>query len=47
MTQSFQGDVPWYMLYADKIIPIKEIKEGVNLMFEQWRKELESRVSNK
>ena len=46
LTKHIQTEVPWCMLFADDIVLVDEIKEGVNAKFELWRNNLESKGLN-
>jgi Reverse transcriptase (RNA-dependent DNA polymerase) len=41
ITNDIQGDIPWYMLFADDVID--ESRIGVNQKLELWRQTLESK----
>jgi len=43
LTKEIQGEVPWYMLFADDIIIIDKTSDGINRKLEQWRHTLEFR----
>ncbi|XP_070005767.1 uncharacterized protein [Nicotiana sylvestris] len=43
LTHHIQGEVPWYMLFADDIVLIDETRTGVNEILEVWRQTLESK----
>ncbi|KAF3658908.1 putative zinc finger CCCH domain-containing protein 4-like [Capsicum annuum] len=40
---SLQGDVPWCMLFADDVVLIDELLQGVSDKLEVWRQTLESK----
>ena len=42
-TRDIQGDIPWCMLFADDVVLVDEIREGVNRKLELWRQTLESK----
>ncbi|XP_075095357.1 uncharacterized protein LOC142173630 [Nicotiana tabacum] len=44
LRQHIQGEVPWYMLFADDIVLINEMHGGVNERLDVWRQTLESKV---
>ena len=41
ITKNICEEIPWCMLFADDIVLIDEIKEGVNTKLELWRQTLE------
>ncbi|XP_019244538.1 PREDICTED: uncharacterized protein LOC109224412 [Nicotiana attenuata] len=43
LTHHIQGEVPWYMLFADDIVLIDETRGDVNERLEAWRQVLESK----
>ena len=43
LTKGVQDEVPWCTLFADNIILINEIRNGVNIRLERWRHTLECR----
>ena len=43
ITKSIHEDIPWCMLFADDIVLIGKIKEGINKKLELWRQTLETR----
>nr|XP_009773441.1 PREDICTED: uncharacterized protein LOC104223669 [Nicotiana sylvestris] len=43
LTHHIQGEVPWFMLFADDIVLIDEMRCGVNGRLEEWRQALESK----
>ncbi|XP_070043213.1 secreted RxLR effector protein 78-like [Nicotiana tomentosiformis] len=43
LSRHIQGEVPWYMLFADDIVLIDETRSGVNGRLEVWRQTLESK----
>jgi Reverse transcriptase (RNA-dependent DNA polymerase) len=42
--KDIQGDIPWYMLFADDVVLIDENMIGVNQKLELWRQTLESKI---
>jgi len=42
-THHIQGDVPWYMLFANDIVLIDETRGGVDERLEVWRQTLKSK----
>jgi hypothetical protein len=42
VTKDIQGGIPWCMLFADDVVPVDEIRAGVNRKLELWRQTLES-----
>ncbi|XP_070003426.1 uncharacterized protein [Nicotiana sylvestris] len=43
LTNHIQGEVPWYMVFADDIVLIDESRAGVNKRLKVWRQILESK----
>ncbi|KAF3645510.1 putative pre-mRNA-processing factor 6-like [Capsicum annuum] len=43
LTSRIQGEVPWFMLFADDVVLIDETRGGVNDKLEVWRQTLESK----
>ncbi|XP_047267018.1 uncharacterized protein LOC107853402 [Capsicum annuum] len=43
LTRSIQGEVPWYLLFADDIVLIDESRQGINDKLEVWKQILESK----
>nr|XP_016451169.1 PREDICTED: uncharacterized protein LOC107775881 [Nicotiana tabacum] len=43
LTHLIQGEVPWYILFADDIVLIDEIRGSVNRRLEVWRQAMESK----
>ncbi|XP_070029796.1 secreted RxLR effector protein 78-like [Nicotiana sylvestris] len=43
ITHHIQGEVPWFMLFADDIVLIDDTRHGVNERLEVWRHTLESK----
>ncbi|KAF3622002.1 putative pre-mRNA-processing factor 6-like [Capsicum annuum] len=43
LTRRIQGEVPWYMLFADDVVLIDGTRGGVNDKLEVWRQTLESK----
>jgi hypothetical protein len=43
VTRDIQGDIPWYMLFADDVVLVDKSREGVNRKLELWRHTLESK----
>nr|XP_016459182.1 PREDICTED: uncharacterized protein LOC107782759 [Nicotiana tabacum] len=43
LTRHIQGEVSWYMLFADDIISIDESRRGADDRLEVWRQTLESK----
>nr|XP_016488020.1 PREDICTED: uncharacterized protein LOC107808052 [Nicotiana tabacum] len=43
LTHHIQGEVPWYMLFADDIVLVDETRDSVNGRLEVWRQALESK----
>ncbi|XP_019246563.1 PREDICTED: uncharacterized protein LOC109226224 [Nicotiana attenuata] len=44
VTRHIQGEVLWYMLFADDIVLIDEMRDGINARLEVWTETLESKV---
>lgn len=40
LTRQIQGEVPWYMLFADDIVLIDKTRCGINVRLEVWRRML-------
>nr|XP_009587311.1 uncharacterized protein LOC104085061 [Nicotiana tomentosiformis] len=38
LTRHIQGEVPWCMLFDDSIVPIDEMRDGINERLEVWRR---------
>nr|XP_016515934.1 PREDICTED: uncharacterized protein LOC107832590 [Nicotiana tabacum] len=38
LTRHIQGEVPWCMLFDDNIVPIDEMRDGINERLEVWRR---------
>ncbi|XP_070041220.1 uncharacterized protein [Nicotiana tomentosiformis] len=43
LTRNIQGEMTWCMLFADDIVLINEMRDGVNAQLEVWRQTLESK----
>ena len=43
VTRDTQGDIPWYMLFADNVVLVHENRTGVNQKLELWHETLESK----
>ena len=43
ITRDIQGEIPWYMLFADDVVLIDESRARVNRKLELWRRTLESK----
>jgi len=43
LTRGIQDEIPWCMLFADDIVLIEKIREGVNTKLERWRDTLEAK----
>ncbi|KAG2594592.1 hypothetical protein PVAP13_5KG006512 [Panicum virgatum] len=43
VTRDIQGEIPWYMLFADDVVLVDESRAGVNRKLELWRRTLESK----
>jgi hypothetical protein len=43
VTRDIQGDILWYMLFADNVVLVDESQTGVNRKLELWRQTLESK----
>ena len=43
LTKEIQDEVPWCMLFANDIVLIDQIRQGINSKLELWRHTLESR----
>nr|XP_009802111.1 PREDICTED: uncharacterized protein LOC104247724 [Nicotiana sylvestris] len=43
LTRHIQGEVPWFLLFADDIVLIDETRGGINERLEVWRHTLESK----
>ncbi|KAG2620228.1 hypothetical protein PVAP13_3NG078803 [Panicum virgatum] len=43
VTRDIQGEIPWYMLFADDVVLVDENRAGVNRKLELWRLTLESK----
>ena len=43
LTRGIQNEVPWCMVFADDIILVDEIRDGLNNKLEEWRHTLDSR----
>ena len=43
VTRDIQGDIPWFMLFADDVVLVDESRIGVDRNMEMWRKTLESK----
>ncbi|KAG2583664.1 hypothetical protein PVAP13_6KG230012 [Panicum virgatum] len=41
VTRDIQGEIPWYMLFADDVVLVDESRAGVNRKLELWRHTLE------
>ena len=41
VTRDIQGDIPWYMLFADDVVLVDESRTGVNQKLKLWRETLE------
>jgi hypothetical protein len=41
VTRDIQGNIPWYMLFADDVVLVDETREGVNGKLELWKDALE------
>ena len=42
VTRDIQGEIPWFMLFADDVVLVNESRAGVNRKLELWRRTLES-----
>ena len=43
VTRDIQGDIPWFMLFADDVVLVGECRVRVNRKLEPWRCTLESK----
>ncbi|XP_070008137.1 secreted RxLR effector protein 78-like [Nicotiana sylvestris] len=43
LTRHIQWELPWCMLFADDIVLIDDMRDGVNAQLEVWRQTLESK----
>jgi len=43
LTTTIQDEISWCILFADDIVLVDEIRDGVNAKLELWRQTLESR----
>ena len=43
VTRDIQGDIPWFILFADDVVLVDESQAGVNRKLELWRQTLESK----
>nr|XP_016498276.1 PREDICTED: uncharacterized protein LOC107816997 [Nicotiana tabacum] len=43
LTRNIKGEMPWCMLFANRVVLIDETKGGVNYRMEVWRQILESK----
>jgi hypothetical protein len=43
VTRDIQGNITWYMLFADDVVLVDESHVGVNRKVELWRQTLESK----
>jgi hypothetical protein len=43
VTRDIQGDIPWYILFADDVVLVDDSQARVNRKLELWRQTLESK----